>query len=278
MSSMSNITNITILPIELLEEIFSCLDIPSLLNCLYQNHKFFSLTIPLIWKDLGDIYWGVGPKTPLRWRLISDILLSSEKTFVDYAIFVQKIDLTCSRSPEFRVSKQTLRHLLINGIRLKEINFQYHQEPSSFIEPFECLREINSSLQISTPPTTPPSSFSSNSIINTPIAPIRKVTMKLYNVSPALIISLFAKYINTLEELILQIMYELSPLPYDDLRLLVKNNQKLNYMELYTIEGDFWDEFGGFLIDEFIASGRNGVFIYTLRVEGQSVFQFHSNS
>ncbi|GES86635.1 hypothetical protein GLOIN_2v1677723 [Rhizophagus clarus] len=61
--------------------------------------------------------------------------------------------------------------------------------------------------------------------------------MKLYNVSPVLIISLFANYINTLEELILHTMYELNPLPYDDLRLLVKNNQKLNHMELYTIEG-----------------------------------------
>jgi hypothetical protein len=235
---MSNITKITTLPTELLEEIFSCLDTPSLLTCLYQNKKFFSLTVPLIWEKLGDLYWRAGPKTPLRWRLISDILLFPGKTFVDYAIFVQKIDLTCSHSPEFRVPKQTLCHLLINGKRLKEINFQYHQESPAFVEPFECLREINSSsLQISTPPTTPPPSFSSDSITNTPIAPICKVTMKLYNVSPVLIISLFAKYVNTLEELILHIMYELKPLPYDYLRLLVKNNQKLNHMELYTIEG-----------------------------------------
>ena len=55
--------------------------------------------------------------------------------------------------------------------------------------------------------------------------------------APSLSISLFARYINTLEELTLQIMYELNPLPYDDLRLLVTNNQKLKHMELYTIEG-----------------------------------------
>ncbi|RGB43967.1 hypothetical protein C1646_679579 [Rhizophagus diaphanus] len=234
---MSNITEISTLPTELLEEIFSHLDTPRLLNCLCQNRKFFSLTVPLIWENLGDRYWGAGPKTPLRWRLITEILLFSGKTFVDYAIFIQKIDLSCSHSPDFRVPKETLCHLLISGRRLKEINFQYHKESSIFDEPFECLREINPSLQISTPPTTPPSSFSSDSITNTPIAPIRKLTMKLYNVSPVLIISLFAKYVNTLEELIIDIMYELNPLPYDDLRLLVENNQKLNHMELYTIEG-----------------------------------------
>lgn len=235
---MSNITKITTLPTELLEEIFSHLGTPQLLNCLCQNKKIFSLAVPLIWENLGDHYWGAGPKTSLRWRLITDILLFSGKTFVDYAIFVQKIDLSCSHSPEFRVPKQTLHHLLINGRRLKEINFQYHRESESiFAEPFECLKEINPSLQISTPPTTPLPSFSSDSITDTPIAPIRKVTMKLYNVSPVPIILLFAKYVNTLEELILDIMYELNPLPYDDLRLLVKNNQKLNHMELYTVEG-----------------------------------------
>src|SRR5688572_1966589 len=99
-------SNITKLPTELLEEIFSHLDNRSLLNCLYQNQKIFSLTIPLIWKNLGDTYWGAGKDTSLRWHLISQ-LLSSEKTFVNYAAFVQKIDLSCHCLPEYRVPKET---------------------------------------------------------------------------------------------------------------------------------------------------------------------------
>lgn len=251
-------TSIAKLPTELLEQMISYLDYPSLLNCRYQNHKFFSLTIPLVWKNLGECYWGSTAKTPLRWHLISNTLSSSEYNFVNYANFVQKIDLSCTFSPAFRIPKQTLLHLLIHGIKLREIYFEYHKE-SSNLEPFECLNEINSpsftdhhdnSLQVSTPPTT--SSFSSSSSSPSsphsssypfphPLvklnAPIRKVTMKLYSVSPTLIISLFSKYINTLEELTLKIMYELNPLPMDDLRFLVINNQNLKHMELFTLQG-----------------------------------------
>jgi len=113
---------------------------------------------------------------------------------------------------------------------------------SSFTPP----NHNNDSLQISTPPTTPSSSpfhysssypfpsLPSNVKVN---APIRKVTMKLFSVSPTLIISLFSKYVNTLEELTLKILYELNPLSMDDLRTLVQNNQKLKYMGLFTLQG-----------------------------------------
>ncbi|CAG8435617.1 7952_t:CDS:2 [Funneliformis mosseae] len=218
-------TSIAKLPTELLEQMISYLDYPSLLNCRYQNHKFFSLTIPLVWKNLGECYWGSTAKTPLRWHLISNTLSSSEYNFVNYANFVQKIDLSCTFSPAFRIPKQTLLHLLIHGIKLREIYFEYHKE-SSNLEPFECLNEINS------PSFT---DHHDNSLqLN---APIRKVTMKLYSVSPTLIISLFSKYIKTLEELTLKIMYELNPLPMDDLRFLVINNQNLKHMELFTLQG-----------------------------------------
>jgi len=130
-------TSLTKLPTELLEQIISYLNYPSLLNCLYQNRKFFSLIVPLIWKNLGECYWGNTAQTPLRWLLISNTLSSSKNNTLNYAIFVQKIDLSCGNLPDFRVSKQTLHHLLVNGIKLHEITFEYHKE-SSRVEPFEC--------------------------------------------------------------------------------------------------------------------------------------------
>ncbi|CAI2162098.1 20696_t:CDS:2 [Funneliformis geosporum] len=202
-------TSIANLPTELLEQMISYLDYPSLLNCLYQNHKFFSLTIPLVWKNLGESYWGSTAKTPLRWHLISNTLSSSEYNFINYANFVQKIDLSCTFSPAFRIPKQTLFHLLIHGIKLREVYFEYHKE-SSNVEPFECLNEILS-----------PSFIDHHD----------------NSVSPTLIISLFSKYINTLEELTLKIMYELNPLPMDDLRYLVINNINLKHMDLFTLQG-----------------------------------------
>ncbi|CAG8595025.1 7420_t:CDS:1 [Gigaspora margarita] len=218
------------LPVELLQEICSYLGWRDLRSCLYQNSILLQITIPLIWRNLGDKYWESYEKTPLRWNLIKRTLFSSTQktnTFnLKYHKYIQRIDISSSHDATFRIDKLTLGYLLTNCLNLTEISLEYYKE-SSFDEPFQILQDLqNSNISIC--------GINSQQIIS----PIRKLTIQLCDLSPIHLIHLLSLYITTLEEMLLEIILERDPLELEDLRRLVRNNKKLKKLKLYTIQSE----------------------------------------
>ncbi|CAG8723301.1 2854_t:CDS:1, partial [Acaulospora morrowiae] len=114
-------------------------------------------------------------------------------------------------------------------------SLEYHKE-SLLDEPFLTLKEshlyIDDFEDHSTNAVTH-HHHQSNRIL----APIRRLTMKLYNVSPEPLISLLSSHFTTLQEISLHIVFELTPIPMENLRKLVKNNTEFKKLMLYTIQG-----------------------------------------
>ncbi|CAG8484566.1 16140_t:CDS:2, partial [Acaulospora colombiana] len=161
---------------------------------------------------------------------------------------VMVIDISSAFDADFRIDKSLMGYLFANCKNLVEIALEYHKE-SLLDEPFLTLEELHLYVDDNEDNVTA-QQHQSNKIL----APIRRLTMKLYNVSPEPLISLLSSRFTTLQEISLHVIFELTPIPMENLRKLVKNNTEFKKLMLYTIQGK--RTFVGKVLEEFKNGGE----------------------